>query len=925
MTISQIESNINKLVKSFEQESFIFNFLLSYGLPKSSITRLKKGNLNLSKNENEIIWKKKLFYRAIEDEDLHLAITQMQETSAHNERFLIVTDYKTLLAIDTKTNDKLDIDLTDLPKHYDFFLPWAGMEKAFHQDENPADVKAAVKMAKLFDEIRQDNPSDSPEFLHSLNVFLTRLLFCFFAEDTNIFEEGQFTNSIDSHTQEDGSDLNEYFDRLFDVLNTPKNKRTSLPEYLDAFPYVNGGLFRDKIISPKFTKSSRRAILDSGDQNWAAINPDIFGSMFQAVVSDDQRSNLGQHYTSVPNIMKVIKPLFLDDLYENFNKNKNNPQKLIDLLKRLGKIKIFDPACGSGNFLIIAFKELRKLEIFIIRQLLELQKAADTFNPIEEQTSFIPKSQLSLAASFQVDLFSRIQLSQFYGIEIDDFAHEVAKLALWLAEHQMNLEFKIEFGETKPTLPLKEAGKIVCANAARIDWEKVCPKEKDDEIYILGNPPYLGRSLRNKEQQMDMDIVFKNYKNYKDLDYISCWLKKGTYFIKDTDYELSIVSTNSICQGIQVSLLWDKLLNENIQISFCHTSFKWQNNAKSQAGVSVIIIGLSSIHKNRKRMIYSDESVKSVSNITPYLVEGKNLIISNRFKPISNLPMISLGNAPKDNGSLLLSYNEKEEMVSKDPNSIKFIKKYIGANEFLNNLNRYCLWIKDDQLKFALSISDIKLRLGKCRDMRLKSKKVPTQKLANFPHRFGEIRYKESDSIIIPAVTSERRDYIPVGFLDSSWIVSNSSFVVYDAEPFLFSLLTSKMHNLWIKSVCGSLETRIRYSSQLGYNTFPFPSISDQRKQELTQTTFRILEERETHPDKTLAELYDPDKMPEGLREAHHLNDLAVERCYRSKPFESDEERLEYLFKLYEQMIAEEQERDTLFAKEKKTRKRKKK
>jgi type I restriction-modification system DNA methylase subunit len=522
MTISQIESNIQNLIKSFSKETFVYNFLLSFGLPKSSITRLQKGALNLSKNKNEIIWKKKLYFKSVGNEDLHLTITEMVETSKHNERFIIVTDYRTLLAIDSKTNERLDIDLKDLPKHYDFFLPLAGMEKTNHQDENPADVKAAEKMAKLFDEIRKDNPSNSPDFLHSLNVFLSRLLFCFFADDTNIFTKGQFSNTLDSHTQADGSDLNEFFDKLFEVLNTPQNKRKSFPEYLSVFPYVNGGLFRDKIISPKFTKSSRRTILNSGDQIWSSINPDIFGSMFQAVVSEDQRGNLGQHYTSVPNIMKVIKPLFLDELYENFEKNKNNPQKLIDLLNRLGNIKIFDPACGSGNFLIIAYKELRKLEIKIIHQLLELQKRASSFEPTEEQISFLPKSQLSLAASFQVDLFSRIQLSQFYGIEIDDFAHEIAKLSLWLAEHQMNIAFFKEFGKTNPMLPLKEAGKIVCANATRVDWEIVCPKEKDDEIYILGNPPYLGARKQNTQQKADMRFVFNSYKNYNEIGRASC-------------------------------------------------------------------------------------------------------------------------------------------------------------------------------------------------------------------------------------------------------------------------------------------------------------------------------------------------------------------------------------------------------------------
>ncbi|MBS4035896.1 MAG: class I SAM-dependent DNA methyltransferase [Ignavibacterium sp.] len=925
MTISQIESNIKNLIKSFSKERFIYDFLLSYGLPKSSITRLQKGSLNLSQNKNELIWKKKLFFRIVNNNDLHLSITEMLQASKYNERFIIATDYSTILAIDTKTSDRLDIEFNDLLKHYDFFLPWAGIEKSFHQDENPADVKAAVKMAKLFDDIRKDNPNNSPDFLHNLNVFLSRLLFCFFAEDTNIFEEGQFTNSIDSHTLEDGSDLNNYFDRLFEVFNTPEDKRKSLPEFLNNFPYVNGGLFRDKIVSPKFTKSSRRAILDSGDQDWSAINPDIFGSMFQAAVSEEQRTNLGQHYTSVPNIMKVIKPLFLDDLYETFKKNENNPQKLNDLLKRLGKIKIFDPACGSGNFLIIAYKELRRLEIKIIQQLLLLQKQVGSFDPKREQLSFIPKSQMSLASSFQVDLFSRIQLNNFYGIEIDDFAHEITKLSLWLAEHQMNTEFLAVFGKTNPTLPLKEAGNIVCANACRIDWEKVCCKEKADEIFVLGNPPYLGARVQETHHKADMAFVFKSFKKYGDLDYIACWFYKGAYYIANSNAKLAFVSTNSICQGIQVGLLWPSIFEMDIEIYFAHTSFKWSNNAKYNAGVTVVIVGLSN-QSNDSKTIHSDILVRKVNRINVYLISGNNSIIHRRSNPLSDFPEMSFGSMPNEGGNLIFnSQSELKTFLSEDPKVTKFIKEMYGGEDFIYGCKRYCLWIDEKNENEAKKFSIINERIKKVRNYRLESKRNATRKLAEIPYRFGENRYKEEDLIIIPATSSENREFIPIGFLKKGTVVNNAAQVIYNPQPWLLAVLTSKLHMIWLITVGGKLEERVRYSKDIVYNTFPFPQISDQRKQELTQTTFRILEEREKHPAKTLAELYNPDKMPEGLKEAHRLNDLAVERCYRSKPFDSDEERLEYLFRLYEQMIEEENERDTLFAKEKKPRKRKKK
>ena len=513
MNIAQIENNLQNLIKNFSKDTFIFDLLLAYGLPKASITRLQNGNLNLSKVQGEVSWKKKVLFKPVENEDLHVAITKCKEETKQEQRFIIVTDFKTLLAVDTKTSDTLDIELENLPSHFDFFLPWAGMEKATHKNENPADVKAAEKMAKLFDEIKKDNPDNSPEFIHGLNVFLSRLLFCFFAEDTNIFKKGQFTNAISSHTQTDGSDLSNYLDKLFDVLNTHERNRKELPAYLSEFPYVNGGLFQHKHKTPTFTRRSRQAIIDAGELDWSAINPDIFGSMIQAVITPEHRGGLGMHYTSVPNIMKVIEPLFLNELNEEFVNGKYEPKKLNKLLERLGKIKIFDPACGSGNFLIIAYKELRFLEIKILLQLQELQKAATGFEPY--QLELIPKAQLTLAAQYQPSLFSRIELAQFFGIELDDFAHEIAILSLWLAQHQMNQKFKEVLGESTPTLPLQAGGNIVHGNATRVDWEKVCPKKESDEIYILGNPPYIGAKLQNEEQRSDLAHVFSVIKDFK--------------------------------------------------------------------------------------------------------------------------------------------------------------------------------------------------------------------------------------------------------------------------------------------------------------------------------------------------------------------------------------------------------------------------
>jgi type I restriction-modification system DNA methylase subunit len=908
MNIVQIETNLQKLIVTFNKQSFIYELLLAYGLPKASITRLKKGNLNLAKVVGEVSWKKKLFFREEQKEDLHLTISKIAKDLKHNERFVIVTDYKTILAVDTKTDDKLDIELNDLPKYYDFFLPWAGMEKAHHANENPADVKAAEKMAKLFDEIKKNNPDNSADFIHGLNVFLSRLLFCFFAEDTHIFEVSQFTNAIDSHTQADGSDLNTYLDTLFTVLNTPENERENLPEYLKAFPFVNGGLFKDNIATPKFSRSSRSAILNSGDQDWSAINPDIFGSMFQAVISFDQRGSLGQHYTSVPNIMKVIEPLFLNDLYEEFDTSTSSApnlkqKKLNALLNRIHNFKIFDPACGSGNFLIIAYKELRILEMKIFKAIGGLP-------------------------------LSGIKLSQFYGIEIDDFAGEIAKLALWLAEHQMNVEFFKEFGRTNKTLPLKEAGKIVRGNATRLDWEEVCPKDNSvstekmgtewsrsgSEIYILGNPPYLGARMQNKVQKADMKFVFTNLKGFNNLDYISCWFKKGSDFIINSNSKYAFVTTNSISQGEQVALLWPTLLKDSLEIQFVHQSFKWTNNAKGNAGVTVAIIGIGNeLLKNK--IILKDRLSHSVKNINPYLVSGSNSFIQKRNKPVSFLPMMPKGNMPYDKGFLLFNKKEKEELLFSYPSSKKFIRNLIGSKEFINGIERYCLWIHNSDLDEALKIKPILDRTNSVKEIRLQSSDKGAHKLANRPHQFREINETSTQSLVIPSVSSERREYIPIGYVGSDTIITNLAFVIYNSKPHNLGIITSRMHMTWMRAVAGRLKSDYRYSSTLVYNTFPFPPISTQRKNEITQATFRILEEREKHPEKTLAQLYDPDKMPEGLREAHRQNDEIIEKCYRSTPFKSDEERLEYLFKLYEKMIAEEKEQGTLFAKEKKTRK----
>ncbi|MCK5295175.1 MAG: class I SAM-dependent DNA methyltransferase, partial [Arcobacteraceae bacterium] len=679
-------------------------------------------------------------------------------------------------------------------------------------------------------------------------------------------------------TQVDGSDVDSYLERLFDVFNTDdKDREVNLPEYLKAFPYVNGGLFRDKHPLPKFTTKSRNIMIDIGGLDWSAINPDIFGSMIQAVVTPEHRGDMGMHYTSVPNIMKVMQPLFLDELHEEFEKVKTSKKKLQELINRISNLKIFDPACGSGNFLIIAYKELRRLEMKIL-------KAIDDLSP---QKSFT---------------FSEIKLTQFYGIELDDFAHEVAILSLWLAEHQMNLEFYKAFGRTTPSLPLQDGGNIVHGNATRIDWESVCPKVDGNEIYILGNPPYLGSRNQEKTHKDDMEYILENIKSYKKLDYIACWFYLGAKYIKKQNAKFAFVTTNSISQGEQVSSLWPYVLNDNLEIFFAHQSFKWQNNAKSNAAVIVAIIGVSN-KNNRTKLIINNSISQKVNHINPYLLAADTVYIERRTKAISKFPSMIYGNEPRENGNLLLTVSERDDLIKSYPVATKHIKKITGANEYINNIQRFCLW--GDEL-ITSNIPFIETRLEQVRQYRLTSKRKATQEYSEKPHLFTSATYKEKQSIIVPIVSSEARKYIPIGILDKDTIILNSAQVIYDFEPYIFGIITSQMHMAWMRIVAGRLKSDYRYSSALVYNTFPFPNISEKQKEEITELVFNILDEREQHSEKTLAQLYDPNKMPQDLKEAHHQLDLAIEKCYRNKPFENDEERLEYLFKLYEEMIAKE-------------------
>ncbi len=880
MNIALVEEKIRALVANFEQKSFIYDLLECYGKPKASITRLKmdgKGSYNLSKNDGEILWKKQVLFRSTNSDALLSIIDDIKHSDAvakHQPRFVIVTNNSELLAIDTKTSDTLDVSIEELPTKFDFFLPWAGLEKYQTPPESSADIKAAETMAKLFDLLRENNPVKTAKEVHEQNVFLSRILFCFFAEDTGIFEPKLFTGHVASHTAVDGSDVAEYLSKVFEVMNMEERK--GLPSYLADFPYVNGGLFADTLPIPAFNRKSRAILIESGGLDWSEINPDIFGSMIQAVVHPDQRGNMGMHYTSVPNIMKVIEPLFLNELKEEFEKHADSKSKLEQLLLRLEHLKIFDPACGSGNFLIIAYKELRQLEMDIFTRLQELTK--DGLIPL-----------------------SRIKLSQFFGIELDDFAHEVAILSLWLAEHQMNMKFKEAFGQCDPALPLKSGGNIQCGNAVQVDWEALITPKADDELYILGNPPYLGARNQEPEQKEDLALVFEDDEEYKDSDYVCCWFIKAARLIAGMKAKYAFVATNSICQGEQVAYLWPRVFSYGLEIDFAYTSFKWSNFAKNNAGVTCVIAGVRN-KADKSKLLFGQDSYKIVKNINPYLIEGKDVFVRRTSDVLSDFPPMVIGCMARDGGNLILKPEERDAIVAQYPNSAPLFRKLFGTQEFIDGNPRQCLWIEDAQLELARSIPPIKERIEACYAFRMKSKAKTTNGYAKIAHKFAQRVQSKGGSIIVPATSSERRHYVPIGYLDADVVITNSANVIYEQDPVLFGIIASKLHILWVRTVGGQLETRLRYSAEICYNTFPFPEVSDKKKQIVAEKAMAIVAIREAYPELSIEDLYDPDKMPTDLKLAHHELDIVVEQCYQVKPFYSDTERLECLFKLYEKM-----------------------
>ncbi len=880
-----------------EKDSFWNDFFNVFGISRRRLATFEEPVKKLNKHQGfiDLFWKGTLLVEhKSKGKSLDGAFEQASDyfhgiKDYELPKYVLVSDFENFRLYDLEEKTEHNFSLAEFHKNIKLFGFIAGYQKRTFKDEDEVNIAAAELMGKLHDQLE-----DSGYTGHDLEVYLVRLLFCLFADDTGIFEKDTFKEFIDVKTSEDGSNLGAMLAQFFQVLNTPREKRmNSLDEHLAAFPYVNGKLFEEFLMIPSFNTKMRENLILCGSLNWGKISPAIFGSMFQSVMDPKERRNLGAHYTSEKNIQKLIKPLFLDELWEDYHKIKGNKKQLLEFHVKLGKLKFLDPACGCGNFLIITYREMRLLEIEVIKTLFRFEGI---------------KFGEGGYAQVPVHQFLKVDVDQFYGIEYDEFPAKIAEVAMWLMDHQMNLRISEEFGLYYARLPLKKSAKIVHGNALRINWEEVVPK--DELNYILGNPPFIGKHLFTIDQQSDMALTMKDIPSGGLLDYVAGWYVLASKYAKGTNLKVGFVSTNSILQGEQAGILWNPLFkNFGIKIHFAHRTFTWNNEAKGNAAVKVIIIGFACFDVSNKLIFeYSGSSEflgsRKVKNINPYLIEGQDFAISPSGKPICFVPKIINGSKPVDGGNLILSEEQKEEFIQREPLSRKYIKQFSGAEDYIKGKTRYCLWLKDitpAELKLMPLVMN---RVQMVREFRLKSPKEYTRKKADYPMLFEQIRQPQSDFILIPRVSSENRKYIPLGFLSKEIIVSDTATFVPDASFFHFGVLTSEMHMAWVRVVCGRLKSDFRYSNDIVYNNFPWPkNPSEKNKKMVEEKAQKVLDVRLKYPESSLADLYDPLLMPPDLVKAHNELDRAVDQCYRPQAFTTEMARIEYLFELYEEYL----------------------
>lgn len=915
MNAVEIEEAISALAgQPFDREAFPFAFLEAFGNKATTIRKLRSGASNKS-DIGGVLQTNNIHIKVCAQGEVTNTLKALRESPATRKakaKFVLATDGVDFQAEDlTSDEPPVVCNYPDFPDHFGFFLALAGITTVKQIRESAFDIRATSRLNRLYVELLKDNPEwGTAERRPEMNHFMARLIFCFFAEDTDILHPNYgFTSTVERMSARDSSNTHEVIGEIFRAMNTKtKDKQNAnLPRWTDGFPYVNGGLFSGSTEVPRFSKIARSYLLHIGNLDWKQINPDIFGSMIQAVADDDERGALGMHYTSVPNILKVLNPLFLDDLRDKLVDAGSSPQKLLNLRKRMAKIRVFDPACGSGNFLVIAYKQMREIEAEINRR------------------------------RGEPDRRTEIPLTNFRGIELRDFSAEIARLALIIAEYQCDVLYRGQKEALAEFLPLDAQNWITCGNALRLDWLSICPPtgtgvkhQADDlfhtpldqaqidfeneggETYICGNPPYLGSNLQSPEQKEDLGRIFDGRtKSWKSLDYVAGWFMKAADYGLHTKCIAAFVSTNSICQGQQVPILWPLIFRTGHEIAFAHTSFKWANLASHNAGVTVAIVAISNTAGQVRQLFSLAEDggtlVKEVENINSYLVAAPNVEIEKRSKPLSSVTEMTKGNQPTDGGHLLLDGCEVEALGLGEEQKKGFVLPILGSAEFIRGISRYCLWITEDQCDEVCSIPRIADRIDRVRKMRLDSPKAATVAAANVPYRFGEIRQTGEETVmLVPSVSSETRDYLPVGYMPNGTIVTNLAFALFDAPIWNMALIASRLHLVWIATVCGKMKTDFRYSNTLGWNTFPVPMLTEKNKADLTRCAEDILLAREAHFPATIADLYEvkdgESKMPENLRAAHDRNDEVLERIYIGRRFRNDTERLEKLFEMYTKM-----------------------
>lgn len=912
MNAVEIEEAISNLAEQpFDAANFPYMFLEAFGNKETTIKRLRSSGENKSDVENGVLQRNNIHIAVCNVGDTNAVLNKLRSSPATvkaKAKFILATDGLDFEAEDLTSGETVACTYQDFPNHFGFFLTLAGISTVKQIRESSFDIRATSRLNRLYVELLRSNPDwGTPERRHDMNHFMARLIFCFFSEDTDIFNGNDlFTATIEKMSAKDASDMDWVISEIFRAMNTKLEDRAAgnFRSWANGFPYVNGGLFSGSTETPKFTKIARSYLLHVGKLDWTKINPDIFGSMIQAVADDEERGALGMHYTSVPNILKVLNPLFLDDLRAELEVAGDNPRKLLNLRKRMAHIRVFDPACGSGNFLVIAYKQMREIEA-------EINKLRG-----------------------EAHLKSEISIKNFRGIELRDFSAEVARLALIIAEFQCDVLYRGQKEALAEFLPLDSQNWITCGNALRLDWLTIFPPTgtgvklvSDDlfntpldqaeidfdneggETYICGNPPYLGSKWQTEEQKQDLKSVFEQWSNgWKSLDYVSGWFLKAAIYGTKTNSATAFVTTNSICQGLQVPILWPVIFSINSQIFFAHTSFTWSNLASNNAGVTVAIVGITS-NAIKIAKLYSMDRIgntvlKACTFINAYLVPSSNIIVKQERKPISDLSPMLFGNMPRDDGNFILTTEQKIETIKQHPELARFIKTYIGSEEMTHGKSRWCFWIEDKDKQYALEHPLLSKVLNSVKEFRLKSNAQSTVQFAEKPHRFVQIAgVAKNHTIAVAKVSTEKRQYLPAEIYDEKVIVSDLLFALYDAPIWNFAIVVSQIHRIWIGTICGKMRIHYRYSNTLGWNTFPLPKLTEKNKIDLSQSAINILLARQRHFPKPITELYEPEEMPEDLLHAHEMNDEVLERIYIGRRFKNDTERMEVLFDLYSKKL----------------------